>query len=61
MDDVEVGDCRRFEQDFHTFMDTNYKGMLARLVEKKAFDDTLKAEMVAAIKAFKERFAATKK
>jgi hypothetical protein len=42
-------------------MDTNYKGMLARLVEKKAFDDTLKAEMVAAIKAFKERFAATKK
>jgi len=61
MDDVEVGDCRRWEAEFHTFMDTNYKGLLARLVEKKAFDDAMKAEMVAAIKAFKERFAATAK
>jgi len=42
-------------------MDTNYSGVLARLVEKKAFDDALKAEMIAAIKAFKERFAATAK
>jgi F-type H+-transporting ATPase subunit alpha len=61
LDDVEVGDCRRFEQEFHSFMDTNYQGVLARLAEKKAFDDALKAEMVAAIKAFKERFAATAK
>jgi F0F1-type ATP synthase alpha subunit len=61
MDDVEVGECRRFEQEFHSFMDTNYSGVLARLVEKKAFDDALKAEMIAAIKAFKERFAATAK
>jgi hypothetical protein len=35
--------------------------LLARLVEKKAFDDAMKAEMVAAIKAFKERFVATAK
>jgi F-type H+-transporting ATPase subunit alpha len=61
MDDVEVGDCRRWEAEFHTFMDSSYKGLLARLVEKKAFDDAMKAEMVAAIKAFKERFVATAK
>jgi F-type H+/Na+-transporting ATPase subunit alpha len=61
LDDVEVGDCRRFEQEFHSFMDTNYGGLLARLAEKKAFDDALKAEMIAAIKAFKERFTATPK
>ena len=61
MDDVEVSDCRRWEAEFHTFMDSSYKGLLARLVEKKAFDDAMKAEMVAAIKAFKERFVATAK
>ncbi len=60
MDDVELADCRRFERELYQFMDTSYSGVLARIAEKKALDDQLKKDMVDAIKAFKEKFAASK-
>jgi F-type H+-transporting ATPase subunit alpha len=56
MDDIAVGDCKRFEQELYQYMDTSQSGVLARLADKKAIDDALKADIVAAIKAFKERF-----
>jgi F-type H+/Na+-transporting ATPase subunit alpha len=61
MDDVAVGDCKRFEQELYQYMDSAQSGVLARLADKKAIDDALKADIIAAIKSFKERFVATAK
>jgi F-type H+-transporting ATPase subunit alpha len=61
MDDIQVGDCKRFEQELYQYMDSSQSGVLARLADKKAIDDALKADIIAAIKAFKERFVPTAK
>ena len=42
-------------------METTKSALVKKLTEKKAFDDAMKAEMIAEIKAFKERFVATAK
>jgi F-type H+-transporting ATPase subunit alpha len=56
LDDVEVSECRRFEQELYPFIETNYSGVFKTLREKKAFDDALRAEASKALDAFKERF-----
>jgi len=56
LDDIEVADCRRFEQELYEFVDTNCRSVLAKLAREKKIDDTLRAEMTAALTAFKERF-----
>ena len=59
LDDLEVSECRRFEKELYPFMETNYSGILKALREKKAFDDTLRADTSKALDAFKERFKAS--
>jgi F-type H+-transporting ATPase subunit alpha len=59
LDDLEVSECGRFEKELYPFMETNYSGILKTLREKKAFDDTLRAETSKALDAFKERFKAS--
>ncbi|MGA8224537.1 MAG: F0F1 ATP synthase subunit alpha [Candidatus Acidiferrales bacterium] len=59
LDDLEVSECQRFEKELYPFMETNYSGILKTLREKKAFDDTLRAETSKALDAFKERFKAS--
>jgi F-type H+-transporting ATPase subunit alpha len=61
LDDVAVADCRRFESEMYQFMDANYSGMLAKIVQKKAIDDEIKSLITEAIKAFKQKFVATPK
>ncbi len=58
LDDLEVEQCRSFELALYDFMDTNYSGLLRRIAEKKELDDTLRAEMRAALDAFREQFRA---
>jgi F-type H+-transporting ATPase subunit alpha len=58
LDDLEVSECGRFEQELYPFMETNYGGVLKTIREKKAFDDALRAETGKALDAFKERFKA---
>src|SRR5712692_3205105 len=53
LDDVEADDCQRFERELYEFMDTNYDALLAKLAKEKRIDDTLRAEMTAALAAFK--------
>jgi F-type H+/Na+-transporting ATPase subunit alpha len=60
LDDIDPANCRRFEQEFYQYLDSSQSGLLARLADKKAIDDTMKADVIAAIKSFKERFTATK-
>jgi F-type H+-transporting ATPase subunit alpha len=58
LDDLAISDCRRFELELYAFLDTNAPGLLKMLQEKKAFDDTIRAEASKALDAFKERFQA---
>jgi F-type H+-transporting ATPase subunit alpha len=58
LDDIDVSEVRRFELELYSFVETNYGGVLKALREKKAIDDTVKADVVKALDAFKERFKA---
>jgi F-type H+/Na+-transporting ATPase subunit alpha len=58
LDDLEIGEVRRFELELYPFVETNYAGVFKTIREKKAIDDTLKAELIKALDAFKERFKA---
>src|SRR5712692_9388385 len=57
-DNVAVGEVRRFERELLQFVETNYPAVLKNIAAKKALDDGIKAEIKAAVDAFKERFTA---
>jgi F-type H+/Na+-transporting ATPase subunit alpha len=61
LDDLEVSEARKFELEMYPFIETNYAGVLKTLREKKAIDDALRAEMIKALDAFKERYKAARK
>jgi F-type H+-transporting ATPase subunit alpha len=58
LDDLEVADVKGFEQFFFRFLDTGQVGLLRKIVERKALDDEIRAELQKAIKEAKERFKA---
>jgi F-type H+-transporting ATPase subunit alpha len=59
LDDIDVSECRRFELEMYTFVETNYPGVLQAIRDKKAIDDALRADATKAVDAFKERFRAS--
>ena len=58
LDDLEISECRRFEKELYAFLDTNYGALLQGIVQKKALDDQLRAEIKKALEEYKERFTA---
>src|SRR5437868_1937807 len=42
LDDLEVADCRPFEEVLHRYIETNYSGLLTKIRERKALDDEIK-------------------
>ncbi|MGH9698576.1 MAG: F0F1 ATP synthase subunit alpha [Candidatus Acidiferrales bacterium] len=56
LDDIPVSECRRFEAEMYSFVETHYGGVFKALREKKAFDDAVRAEATKALDAFKESF-----
>jgi F-type H+-transporting ATPase subunit alpha len=58
MDSVPVGEVRRFERELLQFVETNHGSILKSIREKKALDDSIRAEIKKAMDAFKERFTA---
>jgi F-type H+/Na+-transporting ATPase subunit alpha len=56
LDDIAVSECGRFERELYPFIEANHAGVLKNIREKKTLDDALRAEMKAALDAFKERF-----
>src|SRR5215831_10293730 len=56
LDDLEVPDCRPFEQSLYRFLDANYPGLLAKIRERKAIDDEIKSELKKALTEAKESF-----
>ena len=59
LDNIPVGEVRRFEKEFLQFTQTNYAGVLNEITTKKALDDTIKGTIKTAIDGFKDRFTAT--
>jgi F-type H+-transporting ATPase subunit alpha len=58
VDDLPVEQVRPFEKALYEYVDTTNPRLLATIMEKKALDDSLKAEMGRVIKECKERFTA---
>src|SRR6516165_10778177 len=58
-DSIPVDQVRRFEKEFLLFAETNYGAVLQEIAAKKALDDGIKANIKAALDAFKDRFMAT--
>ena len=58
LDEVPISEIVRYERELYPFIETNYGALLKTLREKKAFDDSLRAEAAKALDAFKQRFQA---
>jgi len=58
LDELETEDCRKFEKGLYEFVDANYPAVLQKVAEQKKLDDGLRAELRAALDAFKEQFRA---
>ncbi len=57
LDDVAVGDVRRFESELHGFLQTSHAEVLQMIRERKTLDDEVKAKLDAALEEFKNIFA----
>jgi F-type H+-transporting ATPase subunit alpha len=58
LDDLPVEQCRKFEDGLYKFVDAGYPQLWADIRTKKALDDALRAQVVAAIEEFKAGFVA---
>jgi len=56
LDDLPVEQCREFERGLFQHVETMNPGLLRTVAEKKALDDTLKADLSKAVADFKQRF-----
>ncbi len=56
LDDLDVADCRPFEQSLYRFLDTSYSGLLSKIRDRKAIDDETKTELQGVLKDAKEKF-----
>ena len=56
LDDIVVPDCRRFEDEYLTWLRTNRAELLKQLTEKGEFDDELNKAFETAVVEFKKAF-----
>jgi F-type H+-transporting ATPase subunit alpha len=56
LDSLPVSSLKQFEQDLYKFLDNSKAGVLQMIREKKVMDETVKGDLTAAIKEFKDRF-----
>ncbi len=59
LDPVPVSECRRYEEELFSFVDTNHGNLMKELREKKQIDDGIRGQITRALDEFKERFAAS--
>src|SRR5262245_50411096 len=60
LDELEVSECRAFEQSLYRFLDSSQTALLGKIREKKALDDEIKSQLGAVLKEAKEKFKAEK-
>ena len=56
LDDLEVADCRPFEQYLYRFLDTSHPTLLQKIRDRKTIDDEVKVQLQKVSKEAKERF-----
>jgi F-type H+-transporting ATPase subunit alpha len=56
LDDLPVSLCRPFEAELYKYLDLQQDGVLAKIRDKKAIDDTLREEIKSTLGEFKKRF-----
>jgi F-type H+-transporting ATPase subunit alpha len=61
LDDLEVSEVRPFEKALYAYVENANPQMFRTIEEKKALDDTIKADMTKTIKDAKERFVSERK
>jgi F-type H+-transporting ATPase subunit alpha len=59
--DIEVGDCRRFEEEFLHFMNAEHESILKEIREKMVLDSRIRDALDKAITDFKKVFAPSEK
>jgi F-type H+/Na+-transporting ATPase subunit alpha len=59
LDDIPVGDVRRFEREFLAFMDAEHADILKDIKEKKDLTEEIENRLKQAIQSFKKGFAVT--
>ena len=58
LDDIEIKDVRKFEQDYLTYLKSGGLGILEEIAEKKVISDDLTNKMKSALETFKKQFTA---
>jgi len=58
VDDLSLGQIRKFEEELYRFVDNSQQPLLAEIREKKSLDDALRTKIDAMLKEFKQRFLA---
>jgi len=58
LDDLEISECRPFEEALYRFLDTSHSTLLAKIRERKTLDDEIKAELGKIFPEAKEKFKA---
>jgi F-type H+-transporting ATPase subunit alpha len=61
LDDIEVGDVRRFETEFLDFVGHKAEGLYDTVATAKKFDDELATQLDQLVEEFKKQFQATTK
>jgi F-type H+-transporting ATPase subunit alpha len=56
LDDLEVDQIRTFETELYKYVDSMNAKLLESIMEKKAIDDAIKADIEKTLKEFKQRF-----
>ena len=57
IDDIPVDQVRRFEEEFHRFMDSVHQEIKQKIIESKAMDEDTEAQLRGAVEEFKRGFA----
>ena len=60
LDDLEISEVRRFERELYIYIETNKPDIFKTIREKKALDDSLRADLKSTLDAFKDTFKATR-
>jgi F-type H+-transporting ATPase subunit alpha len=58
VDDLQVAEIRTFEKQLYQFMETTKRPLIQRIASEKALSDDLRAQVLAALKEFKEKYTA---
>ena len=61
LDGVAESDVAAYERELYEFMEVRHRDLVERLTALKKFDDDLRGEVTAAVKAFTEQFTAARK